>query len=81
MTPKNIRKEHIVKAIEEIKKSGIPKGRRSRKFLLEFEGKFYPPKYVISLANKYANGVELNPSEFSGGRETNDFLRALGSVS
>ena len=57
MIPKNIRKEHIIKAIEEIKKSGIPKGRHSRKFLLEFEGKFYQPKCVISLANKYANGV------------------------
>jgi len=78
MIPKNIRKEHIIKAIEEIKKSGVPKGRRSRKFLLEFEGEFYPPKYVISLANKYANGVELDPSTFSGGRETNGFLRALG---
>ena len=78
MIPKNIRKEHIIKAIEEIKKSGIPKDRYSRKFLLEFEGEFYPPKYVVSLANKYANGVELDPSAFSGGRETNDFLRALG---
>jgi len=78
MIPKNIRKEHIIKAMGEIKKSGIPKGRCSRKFLLEFEGKFYPPKYVISLANKYANGVELDSSTFSGGRETNDFLRVLG---
>ena len=78
MIPKNIRKEHVIKAIEEIKRSGVPEGRRSRKFLLEFEGEFYPPKYVISLANKYANGVELDPSAFSGGRETNDFLRALG---
>ncbi|HIP84417.1 MAG TPA: hypothetical protein EYH15_02895 [Methanothermococcus okinawensis] len=23
---------------------------------LEFNGRYYPPKYVISLANKYANG-------------------------
>jgi hypothetical protein len=30
------------------------------------------------LANKYANGEELSPSEFSGGAESNDFLRALG---
>jgi len=30
------------------------------------------------LANKYANGEELNPSEFSGGAESNDFLRVLG---
>jgi len=78
MIPKNIGREHVIRAIEKIKKSGIPKGRRSRKFLLEFKGDLYPPKYIISLANKYANGVELDSSTFSGGKETNDFLRALG---
>jgi hypothetical protein len=36
------------------------------------------PKYTISLANKCANGKELNPSEFSGGKETNDYLRTSG---
>lgn len=78
MIPKNIHQEHILKAIEEGKKTGIPKRRGSKKFLVEFNGVYYPPKYIISLANKYANGEELNPSEFSGGRESNDFLRALG---
>jgi hypothetical protein len=78
MIPKNIHREHVLKAIEEVKRSGIPQGRGSKKFLIEFNGDYYPPKYVISLANRYANGVELNPSEFSGGTESNDFLRALG---
>jgi len=78
MIPKNIKRKHIIKAIEEIKKAGIPKGRSSKKFLLEFNGEYYPPKYVISLANKYATGKELDPSEFSGGKETNDFLKNLG---
>ena len=59
MIPKNIKKEHIIKAIEEIKRNGIPKGRDSKKFLLKFNGEYYPPKYVISLANKYANGEIL----------------------
>jgi len=78
MIPKNIDREHILKAIEEVKKTGIPEGRSSKKFLVEFNGIYYPPKYIISLANKYANGEELNPSQFSGGTESNDFLRALG---
>ena len=78
MTPKNIKREHVIKAIEEIKKNGIPIGRHSKKFLLEFNGKHYPPKYVISLANKYANGEILDPTRFSGGKETNDFLKNLG---
>ena len=78
MIPKNIEREHAIKAIEEIKRNGIPKDRNSRKFLLEFDGKYYPPKYVVSLANKYANGEILDPTQFSGGKETNDFLRNLG---
>jgi len=78
MIPKNIKKEHIIKAIEEIKRNGIPKGRDSKKFLLEFNGEYYPPKYIISLANKHANGEILDPAQFSGGKETNDFLRNLG---
>lgn len=78
MIPNNIKKEHIIKAIEESEKFGVPKGRSSRKFLLEYNGKHYPPKYIISLANKYANSKELDSSEFSGGDETNNFLRTLG---
>jgi hypothetical protein len=78
MIPKNIKPEHIIKAIEEIKKVGIPAGRSSKKFLLEYNGEFYPPKYTVSLANKYANEKELFPQEFSGGAETNDFLKDLG---
>lgn len=78
MIPKNIRRENIVKAIGEVERVGIPNGRSSKKFLLEYNGKYYPPKYIISLANRYTNGKELEPSEFSGGKETNDILRDLG---
>jgi len=78
MIPKNIRREHIVKAIEQIEKEGLPKGRDSKKFLMLYEGKYYPPKYVISLANNFVNGKELSPSDFSGGKESNAFLIKLG---
>lgn len=78
MIPKNIRKEHIIKAIREIDKNGIPKGRKSKKFSLLYNYSFYPSKYVLALANKYANGVLLIPEEFGGGIETNSFLQGLG---
>jgi len=77
MIPENINQNHILKAIREIDMNGVPKGRKSRKFQLFYNGKHYPPKYVISLANKYANGMGLEPSEFSGGQETNNFLKKL----
>ena len=74
----NVKRKHILKAFQEIDRDGIPKGRNSKKFELVFEEKAYPPKYVISLANKYVNGKELDPSDFGGGRETNDYLGGLG---
>ena len=78
MIPKNIRSEHILKAIEEVERIGFPDNRNSKNFHLEYNGKYYPPKYILSLANKYANGKELVSSEFSGGKESNDFLGKLG---
>jgi DNA polymerase III delta prime subunit len=78
MIPKNIEKKHIVEAIEEIKRLGVPPRKRSRKFYVDYENELFPVKYVISLANKYANGTVLEPSEFRGGAETNPFLHALG---
>lgn len=77
MIPSNIEKEHIIRAICEIDSNGIPSGRESRGFLLIFKRKQYPPKYILSLANKFANGEELDPSRFSGGQETNNFLKRL----
>ena len=77
MIPPNIEKEHINKAICEIDSTGIPRRNESKKFCLIFKGKQYPPKYVLSLANRFANGKELDLSEFSGGQETNNFLKRL----
>ena len=78
MIPGNINRDHIIMAIKEIDENGVPKKRHSRKYLLEFNGRHYPPKYVISLANKYANGHELNPEKFGGGKVTNGFLEMRG---
>lgn len=80
MIPANISREHVVQAIMQVKRNGVPKGRGSRKFRLFYEGECYPPKYVISLANTFANGYELDSSRFSGGHETNSFLTRLGFV-
>lgn len=78
MIPQNISRKHILKAIQDIEMLGLPISRTSRKFVLEYDGKFYPPKYLISLANKHANGKKLSPTTFNGGTESNEFLRHLG---
>lgn len=78
MIPKNITREHVLNAIAEADRNDYPEGRGSKKFFLEYDQKDYPPKYIISLANKFANGVELDSEGFSGGKETNEFLEKLG---
>ncbi|HEC61146.1 MAG TPA: hypothetical protein ENI27_02700 [bacterium] len=78
MIPKNIGKEHVIKAIDEIQRIGFPKNRSSIKYSLKHNGRYYPPKYVVCLANKYINGKMLEPFELEGGSETNGFLEKLG---
>lgn len=66
---------HIEFAMARIDKEGVPKSRVSTRYHVVHDGKLYPPKYVISLAVKEARGTEARPNEFSGGKQTNDFLR------
>jgi len=79
MIPPNITKEHIVKAIQEIEtlKVSIPPNRASDNYDVIYEGKRYPPKFVITLANKYANGSELSSNEFNA-IEAKTLLPKLG---
>ena len=78
MIPSNITYENVLEALHKIDRNGIPPKRKAKKFSLIFEGRQYPPKYVISLANVYANGRELSWEDFNGGNETNTRLRRLG---
>lgn len=78
MIPNNISKRDVLKAIEKVRSDGVPKRRNSRKYLLIYQDKSYPPKYIVGLANWFANGVELDPEDYSGGLETNRFLTELG---
>jgi 5-methylcytosine-specific restriction protein B len=71
--PENITKEHLLKAIEEIDKEGVPVGRQSWMYDLNYKDKLYPPKVIISFANKYANGEELDHTSFKGGLKTPGF--------
>ncbi len=78
MIPDNITKEDIKTALKEIDEQGISKERKSSVYNLIYEGKTYPPKLVISIANRYTNGIELDSNKFSGGQETNEFLKTKG---
>jgi len=77
---KDIQREHVIKTLSEIDKNEIlPDARSTTYDLIEGQHR-YPPKLVLSLASKYASGVEFNRSLFSGGEVSPAFalLRKLG---
>lgn len=78
MVPKNIEHRHVERALRAIDQDGVPPRREARGYVLLQGAKRYPPKYVLALANSYANGQELDPQDHSGGAETNTLLCALG---
>jgi hypothetical protein len=48
--------------MEEVDEKGIPYNRQSEMYFLLHNNFLYPPKYILSIANLYANNVELDPS-------------------
>ncbi|HYM94169.1 MAG TPA: hypothetical protein VET23_08525 [Chitinophagaceae bacterium] len=78
MLDKQIKRQHILDALADIAKNGVPSNRKATKYNLYHNGKSCPPKYVLSVAAEIATGKELEPSQFSGGKETNTFLSSLG---
>ena len=68
--PGNISNEDLLKAIEKIDKEGIPNDAESQYYDVVYAGKHYPPKVVVSFANIFANGYELDRNSFSGGLNT-----------
>ena len=80
MVNRQVNKRDILDALSFIDKRGIPSSRRATKYCLYHNDKSYPPKYVLSIATKIATGNELDPSQFGGGHETNNFLTELGFI-
>jgi 5-methylcytosine-specific restriction protein B len=75
-----VTQDHILQAIQEIDEKGIEKGAHSSTYDVVYNNKRYPPKLVVSLANKYANGEILPRNTFDGGDGTPAFqlLKRLG---
>ena len=78
MIPSVITKAHIVEAIRRINHDGVPPRRRGRGYCLVTNAEHLPPKYAIALAHQIATGEYLRSDRFSGGAESNDFLRRHG---
>ena len=78
MIPKNLTRLDILQAIKKVDANGIPLDRISTKWIVLHDCKHYPPKYLISIANPFRNNEEWDSNDFSGGPETNQFLKSMG---
>jgi GIY-YIG catalytic domain-containing protein len=78
MIPAGLAPKHVLAAMADIDRHGVPQGRAHLKFVVRHGRHSYPPKFVISIACKVAFGKPLSSSKFSGGSETNRLLQKLG---
>lgn len=78
MIPSCIKAEHLDKAICRIRRDGVPPHRKGRYYCLVKDHCHYPPKYTVALAHEIATGRFLDSNRFSGGAESNGFLRKRG---
>lgn len=77
--PKDLKREHVLKAIADLD-NGVPSlFGPSSKFDLEYEGRRYPPKAVLGGAMSHLLAPPVG-NYFDGGETTNKPLRELGFV-
>ena len=73
-----LKKEHIVEALKYIDENGVPFHNQSTKYeLVTDDGKRYPPKYVVAVADHLANGADISTDGFNA-VEAKNHLESLG---
>src|SRR6476646_662988 len=60
----NITEKHVRQAIEMIDRDSYDRQYEATKYVLVVNGRDYPPKHVVRLANQIANGGTLNALVF-----------------
>lgn len=69
----NIGKENIYAALKYIDANGVLPGYKSKIYDLAFEGKMYPPKYVVAVARYLKDGSRIDTSDFNAVEARNFF--------
>ncbi len=78
MIPDSVTSVHILRAIGIVNEKGVVNPRRkSRRYDVLYQGRRYPPKYLVSLGCAFVAGRELHYEEFNT-YEAQRFLRSLG---
>lgn len=69
-----IDEKDILEALQYIDENGVPSYNQSVKYSLVTEdGKRYPPKYVVAVANHLANGVDISTESYNAVEAKNFF--------
>ena len=78
MAVPKLSKQEIVNALKFIDEKGVPEHNVSMKYVLVSEnGKTYPPKYVVAVADHLANGTDISTESF-GSEDARNCLESLG---
>lgn len=72
-----VSREDLLGALQFIDNNGVPPHNQSMRYFLLSEGKSYPPKYVIAVANHLANGVAIDTSGYNA-IEAKNYLKNKG---
>lgn len=78
MAVPKVSREDILCALQFIDKNGVPHHNQSMRYFLQGEnGKSYPPKYVVAVANHLANGAAIDTSGYNA-IEAKNYLKNKG---
>lgn len=78
MSIPKLKKQDIVHALKFIDENGIPEHNTSVKYLLVLDnGKKYPPKYVVAVADHLAHGTDISTASFNS-VEAKNYLESQG---
>ena len=78
MAVPKLNKQNIVDALKFIDEKGVPQHNVSTKYVLVSEdGKNYPPKYVVAVADHLTNGTDISTASF-GSEDARNCLESMG---
>ena len=78
MAVPKLNKQDIMDALKFIDEKGVPEHNVSTKYVLVSEnGKTYPPKYVVAVADHLTNGTDISTASF-GSEDARNCLESMG---
>ena len=73
-----LKKQDVIDTLKFIDENGVPKQNESTRYMLVGDnGKKYPPKYVLVVADYLANGTEISLANFNS-YEAKSYLEGQG---